>query len=63
MIGYECVCKCTVFFRDVHCLIFCSKLGMQNCKISHDLNPPVEFKSRDILQFYIPGLNHASNLA
>ena len=49
---------------------------MQNCKISHDLNPPVEsklsrdildfiggFKPHDILQFYIPSLNHASSLA
>ena len=48
---------------------------MQNCKVSRDLNPPIEsklsrdildsiggFKSRDTLQFYIPSLDEASNL-
>ena len=46
--------------------VACSaKIGMQNCKRSHDLNPPIEakmshdnldsiggFKSRDHLQFF-----------
>ena len=48
---------------------------MQNCKVSRDLNPPIEsklsrdyldsiggFKSRDTLQFCIPSLDEASNL-
>ena len=36
--------KVTVFFR----LLASSKLGMQNCKVSRDLNPPIESKlSRD----------------
>ena len=61
----------TVFFR----LLASSKLGMQNCKVSRDLNPPIEsklsrdnldsiggFKSRDTLQFCIPSLDEASNL-
>ena len=38
----------TVFFR----LLAGSKIGMQNCKISHDLNPPIESKlSCDILGY------------
>ena len=37
---------CSVFFR----LLAPSKLGMQNCKVSRDLNPPIESKlSRDNL--------------
>ena len=48
---------------------------MQNCKVSRDLNPPIEsklsrdnldsiggFKSRDTLQFCTPSLDGASNL-
>ena len=48
---------------------------MQNCKVSRDLNPPIEsklsrdnfdsiggFKSRDTLQLCIPSLDEASNL-
>ena len=36
----------TVFFR----LLAPSKLGMQNCKVSRDVNPPIESKlSRDNL--------------
>ena len=37
---------CTVFFR----LLAPSKLGMQNSKVSRDVNPPIESKlSRDNL--------------
>ena len=65
------IASVTVFFR----LLASSKLGMQNCKVSRDLNPPIEsklsrdnldsiggFKSRDTLQFCIPSLDEASNL-